>query len=271
MTCPEPLRLQAYFDGELDALAAAEFERHAEGCASCGAALAELTAARSIVRDAFTFTTPAAVRARIEAQIAAIAASPPPASAADGGHRARSAREPPAGVRWWSRTFWVGAFGGAGTVAAAAIVGAALLMPPADELLVDGLLSGHVGSLLPGHLIAVESSDRHTVKPWFAGHADVSPTVADFAADGYPLVGGRADYVARQRAAVLVYRHGAHLINVYCWRGGPGAPPTDTTRDGYRLVFWQAGDLRYAAVTDTGWDELRRLRDLLVGAEASRR
>ena len=130
------------------------------------------------------------------------------------------------------------------------------------------LEAAHVRSLLPGHLIDVESSDRHTVKPWFAGHADVSPVVADFPEAGYRLLGGRVDYIANQRVAVLIYRHGAHVINVFSWVAAGDALRVPMTRAGYRMVFWQAGDLQYCAISDTGWDELaglvRLLRDLAV-------
>jgi anti-sigma factor RsiW len=90
--------------------------------------------------------------------------------------------------------------------------------------------------------------------------------VADFAQQGYTLVGGRADYLDHQRSAVVVYQHGAHVINVFSWAGDGSRLPADATRNGYHLAFWKAGDLEYCAVSDTGWDELmglvRLLRDL---------
>jgi anti-sigma factor RsiW len=87
--------------------------------------------------------------------------------------------------------------------------------------------------------------------------------VADFEAQGYRLVGGRADYVQHQRSAVVVYQHGAHVINVFSWAGNGRSLPADTTRSGYHLACWQAGDLQYCAVSDTGWDELAGLTRLL--------
>jgi anti-sigma factor RsiW len=116
---------------------------------------------------------------------------------------------------------------------------------------------------MPDHLIDVVSTDKHTVKPWFAGHADVSPVVADFAEQGYRLIGGRADYFDHQRAAVIVYQHGSHVINVFSWAATKDSVPRDTTRNGYHMAFWRTGDLVYCAVSDTGWDELRRLVRLL--------
>jgi anti-sigma factor RsiW len=138
-----------------------------------------------------------------------------------------------------------------------------ILAPSLPNPLLDELASAHARSLMPEHLIDVVSTDKHTVKPWFAGHADVSPVVADFSAQGYRLIGGRADYFDHQRAAVVVYQHGSHIINVFSWTAGHGALPKDTNRNGYHLAFWRMRDLGYCAVSDTAWDELLGLTRLL--------
>ena len=100
----------------------------------------------------------------------------------------------------------------------------------------DDLVGAHLRSLMPDHLIDVISTDRHTVKPWFAGHTDVSPVVEDFAAQGYRLLGARADYVDRQRAAVLIYQHGAHVINVFSWQSARPAGAYDPQRISAHLL-----------------------------------
>lgn len=178
-------------------------------------------------------------------------------------------REAPA-RRWFVPSFGRGVLAGAGGGLLAAALAFFLIAPPlmsSRAALLDDLVNAHVRSLLPAHLVDVESTDRHTVKPWFAGHVDVSPAVYDFTAQGYHLVGGRADYFEHQRAAALVYQHGAHVINVFSW-AGEGVPPADTTRNGYHLAFWQEGNLRYCAVSDTGWSELLRLVSLIRAAAA---
>jgi anti-sigma factor RsiW len=249
--CAESPRLQAYFDGEVDAIAAAEFERHIESCADCRAALQELQETRRALRRGLTYErTPPELRARILRALdgeSALTAARPPARAA-------------APLR--ARTFWAGALGGFGSAAIAACAAFLLLAPPAGNALLDDLVGAHARSLMPAHLIDVESTDRHTVKPWFAGHTDVSPVVADFNAQGYRLVGGRADFFDHQRAAVVVYQHGPHIINVFSW-AGTERPLKDTTRNGYHLAFWKAGNLEYCAVSDTGWEELLGLTRLL--------
>ena len=164
---------------------------------------------------------------------------------------------------WRMRPFWMGALGGVGGTAIAATFAFLLFLPRFANPLLDQLVSAHVRSLMPSHLIDVVSTDKHTVKPWFAGHADVSPVVADFEPQGYRLVGGRVDYLEHQRSAVVVYQHGAHVINVFSWGGQGRALPADVTRSGYHLAFWKAGDLEYCAVSDAGWDELVGLVRLL--------
>jgi anti-sigma factor RsiW len=264
--CAESLRVQAYFDGEVDALAAAEVERHAGHCPECRALLEDLERTRArIRRDLDHGGAPAALRARIaraldeESRGAARAA--PQVAPLEVPARPRSAVP----AAWRTRAFWQGVSGGLGAAVAAALAFLFLSTVPSAALQ-EELTRAHVRSLMPGHLTDVVSTDQHTVKPWFAGHADVSPVVADFSAQGYRLVGGRADYLDRQRAAVLVYQHGAHVINVFVWAGGRHPFPERTTRAGYHLAFWRVGDLDYCAVSDTGWDELaglvRLLRDL---------
>jgi anti-sigma factor RsiW len=262
MACPETTsRLEAHFDGELDALSAAEMERHIAGCNECRQALEDLEKLRrSLRRDLGSDQATPELKARIAAALDRAAAPAPR-------HSRVSARPvmrvPP---------FWRGAVAGmAGVVLAASAVfffAAPLTVNP----LLDDLVNAHVRSLMPAHLIDVESTDRHTVKPWFAGHADVSPAVFDFADEGYRLVGGRADYFDRQRAAVVIYQHGAHIINVFSWADDRNSLPRDGTRSGWRLKFWRTGNLNYCAVSDTGWEELMKLQSLIqkAGGDAPR-
>jgi anti-sigma factor RsiW len=254
--CAESLRIQAYFDSEVDAVAAAEIERHLEHCAGCRALLSDLEQVRSVLRrDVEYARAPPLLRARV-------------ARALDQESAARRPKDPKLKV-WRARTFWAGAAGGIGGTAIAASIAFLLLAPPLLNPVINDLVSAHARSLMPAHLIDVVSTDKHTVKPWFAGHADVSPVVADFEPQGYKLIGGRADYLDHQRAAVVVYQHGAHVINVFSWAAGPSRSlPRDTTRNGYHLAFWRQGDLEYCAVSDTGWDELLGLKQLLRSASA---
>jgi anti-sigma factor RsiW len=257
MQCAESLRVQAYFDAEVDALAAAEIERHIEHCAECKALLQDLEQVRLVLRrDSAYVRTPPELRARVMSVLDEEGAAEPQAARQVPASRRVASRRPP-------RSFWAGALGGIGGTALAAACAFFLLVPRFTNPLLDELMNAHERSLMPAHLIDVESTDKHTVKPWFAGHADVSPVVADFEPQGYKLIGGRADYLDGQRSAVVVYQHGAHIINVFSWAGAGHGPPSNVNRNGYHLIFWRTGDLEYCAISDTGRDELLGLVRLL--------
>jgi anti-sigma factor (TIGR02949 family) len=260
--CAESLRVQAYFDREVDAVSAAEIERHAEHCAECRALLDDLEKVRTTMRRHVTYAAaPPALRAQILRALDQEAASGQTDIAATPPSKPRPlARQP---RLWRGRAFWTGTFSGIGGAAMAAAIAFFLVMPAMVNPLTNDLVSAHVRSLMPEHLIDVVSTDKHTVKPWFAGHADVSPVVADFESQGYKLIGGRADYIDHQRSAVVVYQHGSHFINVFTWAGADRRILNNTTRNGYHLAFWQQGDIQYCAVSDTGWDELLALARLL--------
>ena len=131
----------------------------------------------------------------------------------------------------------------------------------ASDQTASALVDTHIRSLLPGHLIDVQSSDRHTVKPWFAGRIDISPPVMDLASKGFPLIGGRLDYVQGHSAAAIVYGRRLHMINLFVWRSLPGEQAaTSTVRDGYAILHWTTGDLSYWAVTDAAPADLDAFR-----------
>lgn len=267
MQCAESLRVQAYFDREVDAVSAAEIERHVEHCSACRELLQDLETVRNALRSGMSYATaPPALRAQILVALDRDTLETD-RDAATGSETAQSATlrnlRPARQARVLrGGSFWTGAFSGiGGTAIAAALV--FFLVLPAFSPLSGEIVSAHVRSLMPAHLIDVVSEDKHTVKPWFAGHADVSPAVADFEAQGYRLIGGRADYIDHQRSAVVVYQHGAHIINVFTWAASGARLPNNTTRSGYHLAYWQQGDIQYCAVSDTGWGELMGLVRLL--------
>jgi anti-sigma factor (TIGR02949 family) len=248
MACNEALRLQAYFDGELDASAAAEIERHMEACHECAALLGSLEAIRDGMRQQTLYHRASPeLRSRITRAF----------------DRDTGSQRTIGALLAAGKQFWSGAASGAVMTALAAALAFIVFFPSPSEPLVSDVMNAHLRSLMENHLIDVISTDQHTVKPWFAGHADVSPPTADFPKEDYRLAGGRVDYVDGHRAAVLVYRHGAHTINVFSWAGDRETLPNIVTRNGYHAVFWKSGDLVFCAVSDTALDELLGLVRLI--------
>jgi anti-sigma factor RsiW len=255
MACDEALKTQAYLDGELDAAQSLEVEAHLEHCVECQALAADHADLKSAMAGAQYHRAPAALRAKIGAAL-------------DAESKAENRIVPmPVRRKPGSKSgFWLGAGSGAGGMAIAASL-AFLLLAPANTMVAD-LGDAHVRSLMGEHLIDVASSDHHTVKPWFAGHADVSPPAEDFKADGFTLVGGRTDYVHGSRAAVVVYRHGAHIINLFTWADHNIRLPGAGSRGGYRMLFWKQKDLALAAVSDVDPAELDRFVDLVKKSQS---
>ena len=162
----------------------------------------------------------------------------------------------------WQGLAWFGT--GAATAWGLALMLLATPMPPQDAL-AEAVTANHVRSLMASHLADVASSDQHTVKPWFAGKLDFSPPVIDLAAEGFPLTGGRLDYLDGRTVAALVYRSGPHVINVFVWPAADAKAqgPVFSTRQGYQLAGWAQGGMQAWAVSDLNAAELRRFASLL--------
>jgi len=247
MDCKEAARLlEPYLDGELDRDSVRALEAHVDDCAECQAALANLGRVRHAMRaEAPRYAAPASLRDRIRREAPAPAYAP------------RMHRMPA-----WSRlaAACFGAF-----VAGAAVMHYAAGPGSADarDQVSRDLFASHWRALAAASPVDVVSSDRHTVRPWFAGKVAQSPRVTDFAEQGFPLVGGRVDYVGAARVPVLVYRHDKHLIDVYVL---PADAPAGTTlrRDGYTLIWSTLDGERAAIVSDLDAGELARFESVLA-------
>lgn len=239
--CPDrELALQAMFDDELDPLAIASLEDHLRGCAACREAYGKLESLRQTLRSSDLHrSAPAGLRARVEAL-------------ADG-HAERSYASSHSGVLPW--------LGGGAIGALAASLALLVTVPTATApTLADELVSSQIRSLQTGHLVDVETSDRHTVKPWFNGRIDYSPPVVDLAAQGFPLVGGRLDVLEGRTVAALVFKRRLHTINLFVRPQPANGRDSAISEQGYAIERWSTGGLEYWAVSDIPAGELQAFR-----------
>jgi len=123
-----------------------------------------------------------------------------------------------------------------------------------EQLIAADVVSAHIRSLAGTHLLDVPSSDRHTVKPWFAGKLDFSPEVNDL--EGFPLLGGRLEYFDGHPAAALVYGRQSHIINLFTWPSSAASSESWQTRNGYHLQQWSDGRMTFWAISDLNQSEL---------------
>ncbi|MBB5193406.1 anti-sigma factor RsiW [Silvimonas terrae] len=247
-------RLSALIDDELPAAEADTLRAHLNDCAECREAYTAMLALGTWVqRDAMT-PLPPVLAAQLSASLGPTAPAAP----------ARPVRQS-APVRGW---FWPSLTGLGGVLAGAALMFAVLpLLQPSSDLLSQDLLAGHIRALQVDHLSDVISTDQHTVKPWFAGKLDFSPPVHDLVADGFPLAGGRLDYLQQRPVAVLNYRYRLHVIEVYAWPAA-GKPVGEAlqTRQGYQILGWQQEGMNMWAVSDLNGADLQRFAGLLKKA-----
>ena len=251
MTCKDfEAQLDAYIDNELPPAVVGEMTEHLGACAACARSHErQLALRRALTQHAPALQAPPGLRASIRQAI--------------------RAQIRPAATRRLPEWRWL--------AAAAVLVGVVAgtwrvaTTRARAEALTDALLASHVRSLLGSHLLDVASSDQHTVKPWFNGKLDYSPSVYDLAGRGYPLLGGRLDYVANHAVAALVYGRRQHVISVFLWPAerGPTAGPATVTRQGYHMLHWIAPDYAYWVVSDLGSTELREFTQLLQRADSA--
>ena len=253
MDCKRTLALlSARVDQELSLPEAKEMDQHLQTCPACHQAFVSQTALRVAFKQHATyFQAPGHLESRIRAALP---------------QENKSAE--PVKRRPWYWGPWNVFNAGAVLTSLVALVWSAglyLATPSPNALLAEEVLSSHVRSLMVNHIADVTSSDQHTVKPWFDGKLDFSPIVNDLTTQGFPLIGGRLDYLDHRSVAALVYRHRLHLINVYTW---PAADERQTaiqtlTLQGYHLLHWREEGMVYWIISDLDPQDLMALARIL--------
>lgn len=256
MSCDKFRALLGPFrDGELSGVERRVVADHVRTCVACSGILDAETSLGADLAKGGAFTLPVGLEARVLAALDGEDAR----VRVETGMRPRQARFAIASP--WAQ---------AAAVAFACLLSAgggwqaAHLNTGASSLAHD-VLQAHVRALLQDNPVQVASSDSHTVRPWFAGKIEVAPNVRDLTAEGFPLVGGRLDYVGDTRVGVIVYKRHAHWVNVYMWPslGAPDSSPVASERRGYNLVSWTRGGITHWAVSDLNLTELRQLQALI--------
>jgi len=234
--------LHAYVDGELDLVSGQEVEQHLRSCDQCRRLEKQIRELReALTSDAPAYRAPVRLRRNVRAALR------------------REAKE--------SKVSWPWMVFAAGATCAVLFFAVALFQTARTNRnsIADQVIGNHVRSLLATHLVDVASSDQHTVKPWFDGKIDFAPTVRDLSSDGFPLAGGRLDYLDGKTVVALVYHRNKHPINLFI---APAAGSRDTTpelinRRGFNVCHWVRSEMEYWAVSDLNPTELRQLADLL--------
>jgi mycothiol system anti-sigma-R factor len=243
--------LHGYLDGELDAMRAAEFERHLETCRDCTATLGAAESLRSSLQRAQLYeTAPAGLRKKIRSELKITAAG--------------ASSSPVAAWRWL-----------AAAAAILLVTGVAWFALPhfgstgPESVTAAEVIDAHIRSLQAGHLTDVASTDQHTVKPWFDGKLDFIPPVRDFMDEGFPLIGGRLDVLGERNVAALVYGRRKHFVNVFVWPtkdpDTPIHPPG--SRQGYQWVHWRHKGMEFCAVSDVSAQDLHELAQLFIQSQ----
>lgn len=237
--------IHPYVDGELDLLTARETEQHLRNCADCrGIEKATRALRETLVSSHPAYRAPSHLRKNV---------------------RAALRRE----AKTTERTYNPWVIFAPAAACALIVLGAVLFQTTRasrNNTLVNEVVADHVRSLLATHLVDVASSDQHTVKPWFDGKIDFAPEVRDLSGQGFPLIGGRLDYLGGKTVVALVYQRNKHPINVFIMptTTGRDTSPSAMTRRGYNVLSWTHNEMKFWAVSDLNEAELRRFTELLT-------
>jgi len=223
-------QLDAYIDRELDADAALSVRTHVIECDACRKRVTSRRVLGQLVRAAPYYVAPASLKDRVAV------------------HARRRTSAP---------RLWLQAAAAVVLLAVGSGIGLLQLRSVRTDVVVDQVVDSHVRSLMAGHLFDVQSTDRHTVKPWFLGKLDFSPPTVDLAEIGFPLIGGRLDYLNGRPVAALVYRRNQHTINLFV---SPEERETSSaaagTRRGFQVHHWVRDGMAFWAVSDLNETEL---------------
>jgi anti-sigma factor RsiW len=250
------VRLSPFLDDELDPVASREVSQHLATCPKCAAAFdRQRELSENLRRNLEYHRAPDLLRARVMNDVRAA-----------GTMGREGAPSHPVAQPWR----WLNAAAAVIAVVGVSWLAATLPRDRANDAIAREAISGHIRSLMANHLTDVASTDQHTVKPWFNGKLDFSPPVTDFAAAGYPLVGGRLDYLQGRSVAALVYRHRQHAINVFAWpmAGAHEGIAPAVTQQGFHVIRGAHNGMAFWVVSDLNVEELTSFARMFAAPSA---
>ncbi|HEV3040142.1 MAG TPA: anti-sigma factor [Candidatus Angelobacter sp.] len=260
--------LGAYVDNEIDVMQSAALEEHLAVCEDCRAFMDDQRTVKNLVQQGnFRFSVPSGFYEQIRKSLDT---------------RSKEDTRPKKKLQFWpgaADSLWriTAAVATAATLVLAVALGVLLhresvathtnapneAVPAQIATAQNEVVDNHIRSLLADHLADVASTDQHTVKPWFNGKLNFSPKVADFSDQGFPLIGGRLDYMEAQRVAALIYKRRQHVINVFTYPHGGSVPLATNEQRGFHTVHWADSGMEYWVISDVNAAELRQFADLL--------
>jgi anti-sigma factor RsiW len=252
MNCKETQEaFHGYLDGELDVVHDLAVQQHLQGCAACVRSFRGQKSLRKVVASrSLYFEAPTVLEKHVRSAV----------------RRASTAESPRWSWHWLSTWSWPRILAPLAAAAVVLLIAMPMVMRTSTEdRLSQEIVSSHIRSLMASHLTDVASTDQHTVKPWFNGKLPFSPPVTDLVAQGFPLIGGRLDYVENHPVAALVYQHRKHLINLFIWPSTrvPTTAEGLRTQQGYNAIHWSQGGMDNCAVSDINQRDLGDFVQLL--------
>lgn len=238
--------MHAMFDGELDAANIVRCEEHLSKCTACTYELARIKSLREQLKiNPISYSAPDHLRHRVVTRL---------------NQAVERTSGIPSGELMWRIRSWLLPLSSVALVAILVVMLSFQHLGSSNhELLLDEVVASHVRSLQENHLIDIANSSQHVIKPWFAGRLDYSPTVIDLSSQGFELVGARLDYLQHRKVAALVYRYGAHVVNVFVWPSSEAdKSPRMLLKQGYNVGYWDRNGMSYWAVSDMNAMELKK-------------